>query len=307
MGGFTVYTVNTLYSSQTIIDLFNGIYVYTQEQLCDLNSLQEGTSTSKTSDSTEIVTSFSEPLLITSLTQSSINAMSNADSVIDMAETTEDSSVNSDASNEPLKRLVATCFLAPSLINDTTPLTQSSNETPSYTDAITDVVETTGNRREAMATSDATYKPIVNVVDSDNSTSTVEITSFKEAIDDVIGNKEETVATSDATYEPLATIDSFTTSTELTPLTQSSTSSFIGIDMVETIEEGLPNSDATNEPLKQPVVTVEGLDSWTETTTCFLTQSLMTDTTQSSDETVSSTEAEITGNSKEAVATSDAT
>ena len=51
-----------------------------------------------------------------------------------------------------------------------------------------------------MATSDATYKPIVNVVDSDNSTSTVEITSFKEAIDDVIGNKEETVATSDATY-----------------------------------------------------------------------------------------------------------
>ena len=68
MGGFTVYTVNTLNSSQTIIDLFNGIYVYTQEQLCDLNSLPEGTSTSKTSDSTEIVTSFSEPSLITSLT-----------------------------------------------------------------------------------------------------------------------------------------------------------------------------------------------------------------------------------------------
>ena len=233
-----------------------------------------------------------------------------ADSVIDMAETTEDSSVNSDATNESLKQPVATCFLAPSLMTDTTPLTQSSNETPSSTEAITDVVET--NMGEAVATSDTNYESMVNVADSDSSTRTVEITSFDEAIDDVVGNKEETVATSDATNEPLATVDSFTTSTELTPLTQSSTSSFIGIDMVEINEEGLPNSDDTNEPLKQSVVTVEGLDSFTETTICFLTPSLMTHTTQTSDETFSSTEtitdvAEVTGNCKEAVATSDAT
>ena len=271
--------------------------------MCDLNCLQEDTSTSKTSDSTEIMTSFSEPSLITSHTQSSID---------DMAETTKDSSVNSDATTEPLKQPVATCFLAPSLMTETTPLTQSSNETPSSTEAIIDVVETTGNVGEAVATSDTTYESMVNVADSDSSTSTVEITTFEEAINDVVGKKEESVATSDATNEPLATVDSFTASTELTPLTQSSTSSFIGIDMVETSEEGLPNSDATNEPLKQSVVTVEGLDSFTETTICFLTSSLMTHTTQSSDETFSSTEtitdvAEITGNGKEAVATSDAT
>ena len=254
------------------------------------------------------MTSFSEPSLITS-----IDAMSYVDSVIDMAETTEDSSVDSDATNEPLKQLVATCFLAPSLMTDTTPLTQSSNETPSSTEAITDVVETTGNMGEPVATSDNTYESMVNVADSDSFTSTVEITSFEEAIDDVVSNKEETVATSNATNEPLATVDSFTTSTELTPLTQSSTTSFIGIDMVETSEEGLPNNDATDEPLKQSVVTVEGLDSFTETTIYFLTSSLMTHTTQSSDETlISSIEtitdvAEITGNGKEAVATSDAT
>ena len=322
--------------------------------MCDLNSLQEDTSTSKTSDSTEIMTSFSEPSLITSHTQSSIEAMFYADSVIDMAETTKDSSVNSDVTNEPLKQPVATCFLAPSLMTDTTPLTQSSNETPSSTEAITDVVESTGNMGEAVATSDTTNESMVNVADSDSSTSTVEITSFEEAIDDVVGNKEEIVATSDATNEPLATVDSFTTSTELTPLTQSSTSSFIGIDMVETSEEGLPNSDATNEPpatvdsfttsteltpltqsstssfigidmvetseeglpnsdatnepLKQSLVAVEGLDCFTETTICFLTPSLMTHTTQSSDETFSSIEtitdvAEITGNGKETMAT----
>ena len=271
----------------------------------DLNSLQEGTS--KTSDSTEIMTSFSEPSLITSLNRSSIDAMSNADSIIDMAETTEDSSVNSDATNEPLKQPVATCFLAPSLMTDTTPLTQSSNETPSSTEAITDVVETTGNMGEATVTSDTTNESMVNVADSDSSSSTVEITSFEEAIDDVVGNKEETVATGDATNEPPATIYGFTTSTELTPLTQSLTSSetFSSIETITNVAEIIGNGKetmATSDATYEPLTTVEKSDSFT-TSTDSTPLILFSEQTTPFTEVIT----DVVGNKEETVATSNAT
>ena len=246
------------------------------------------------------MTSFSEPSLITSHTQYSVETMSYADSVIDMAETTEDSSVNSDATNEPLKQPVATCFLAPSLVTDTTPLTQSSNETPSYTDAITDVVETTANMGEATVTSDTTYEPMVNVADSDSSTSTV-ITSFEEAIE------EETVATGDATNEPPATIYSFTTSTELTPLTQSSTSSetFSSIETITDVAEITGNGKetmATSDATYEPLTTVEKSDSFTTSTDS-------TSLILSSEQTTPFTEVitDVVGNKEETVATSNAT
>ena len=253
------------------------------------------------------MTSFSEPSLITSHTQYSVETMSYVDSVIDMAETTEDSSVNSDATNESLKQPVATCFLAPSLMTDTTPLTQSSNETPSSTEAITDVVETKGNMGEAVATSDTNYESMVNVADSDSSSSTVEITSFEEAIDDVVGNKEETGATGYATNEPPATIYSFTTSTEVTPLTQSSTSSetFSSIETITDVAEITGNGKetmATSDATYEPLTTVEKSDSFTTSTDS-------TPLIRSSEQTTPFTEVitDVVVNKEETVATSNAT
>ena len=203
----------------------------------------------------------------TPLTRSSMSS-SDTSTVTNKVETTKE---GRDATNNPLKKPVVssmvegsdnftettTCFVALSLMTDTTPLTQSSEGTTSPTEAIT--VEGSDSFTSSI--------PLTQ--------SSVETPSFTEAstyVIEITGNCKETLATSETTYEPLATVtvdksDIFTTSTDSTPLTQSSVETAYSTEVINRVKETTDNTDVTFESSKQPgVIVLEGANIVTDVT-----------------------------------------